>query len=183
MQSRILPTIRIRSSLIYQQSCCKINYKYMLRLSALLIFVASFYACDKSSSPAPIPDLRIDILVKDSLGNNLINASGPAGLDEDRIRLMYVINGQPTVVSQWSESCSFNVCAYPYMNYEMLQLFSNYDRSQDLRITYLDWGNGDQDTIQCAFDGYHMTTIWYNGIQIDSSRMVPGLDRAFTLIK
>lgn len=160
--------------------------KYLI----LSIFVISLsckkeYCCDSIST-------EIDIFVVDTLGNDLLNTEIHGAINTDLIKLMYLIDGDVQEVYEPNMDCPRSVCFLDTdPGRERIRIFPNEVESEEYPITYIDWGNGDIDTLKCHFirndDGNSSSIVcdkvWFNNVLEFPDNAIPGLDRAFKIVK
>jgi len=64
--------------------------KYLFFMIVLFVFCTS---CNKDNGNQFIESIPIDLSVKNAQGDDLLNPATPNSLDENKIKLFYLING------------------------------------------------------------------------------------------
>ncbi len=127
------------------------------------MFVSS---CSKQIRDTEV-SIGVDISVKDSAGNDLLDPSFPGSFKEDSIRLYYLENGKRVEVYYSNMTDPRNFFIF-YENSEyLIRIFPNDDKSSDYPVTYIDWDKSDEDTIKCVITRTRNTTnvtkVWFDG--------------------
>jgi hypothetical protein len=108
--------------------------------------------------------------VKDNTGKNLLDPTNPNSFDTSKIKIFYLIDGEKK--EYYEEHLDypkgFRITRHvSTLEYEFI-LFLNYDRTEDLSTTYIQWNENDTDTIKALFyyppnsSSVLMRTVWYN---------------------
>ncbi len=135
----------------------------VIYLAMLLLFMGS---CKKTSNYSFIKDIKIEILLTDESGEDLFNPESYTFYNKDSIRIYYLINNEPVEIYNPRMEAPRNF----YVNYSQgrfrLQLYPNYELSEELPVTILYWNSHDTDTLKCGFirnsNTIVCTKIWYN---------------------
>lgn len=155
------------------------------------IFLISL-SCNKEKYCCDARSTGIGIFVVDSLGNDLLNTEIPGAINTNEIELMYLIDGSMQTVYNPNMDCPRNVCYYnEHPEGGFIRIFPNEVESEEYPITYIDWGNGDIDTLKCHFirndDGRSSSIVcdkvWFNNILEFPDNAIHGFDRTFKIVK
>ena len=163
------------------------NTKKLLLLTAFAT-VTLFAAC-KEKIGGEIVDIGIDILAENSAGQNLFLSTTPDALDPNLIKLIYKVGGDEVAFYQGNLDCPRNVCFISDSGSERILVFPNDTETEKYPITYIQWKEGDLDTLKCHFirknqGGYIVCdTVWFNKIQVYPPNALVGYDRAFKIVK
>ncbi|MEY3240871.1 MAG: hypothetical protein RIR11_2309 [Bacteroidota bacterium] len=157
-------------------------------LLLLAIITTLFTAC-KEKNGGEIVDIGIDILVENSAGQNLFLSTTPGALDPNSIKLIYKIGGEDIEFYQGNLDCPRNVCFISDLGSERILVFPNDAENDKYPVTYIQWKEGDLDTLKCHFirknQGGHIVcdSAWFNAVQVYPPNALVGFDRAFKIIK
>ncbi|MBN8684272.1 MAG: hypothetical protein J0L99_16615 [Chitinophagales bacterium] len=156
------------------------RFLLFLTLSALL-------ACNKETPPSEVVDTAIDIQIENQMGENLLNEATNNAINPDAIKLMYLIDGKALTVYNTQLDCPSGFCRIEELGFNGIRIFPNDVASEAFPITYIDWGNGDTDTIKCQFErGEHFmrcSKVWVNETLSFPDQAIPGLGRAIKIVK
>jgi hypothetical protein len=139
----------------------------MFTLIILFLFLSSLASCS---------DQNISTDVANDLNISVVNSNGVQLLDsvylEDQIDIYYLtekgpekvnLNDAPNVFdAKYPENFTFRY----YDNDPLMLLFLDYSNSQT--TTFIDWGDGDWDTITSEIRGYTIIESFYNGVRVGS---------------
>ena len=112
----------------------------------------------------------IRLVIIDEEGNNLFNREVENAIEFEKIRNLYLINGE--LVNQYHGNmdspklCSMNDSEESLGNVFWINL-SEHKGEKNTSTTVIDWGNGDSDTIVATMDSYTnlpYENFWYNGV-------------------
>ncbi len=125
-----------------------------------------------------IVDLKIEISVKDSAGNDLLNPSFPGSFKKDSISIIYLINGK-----RINSDYTWKLNLYKVDSVYVIGLSPNDDNDTEYPITYIDWNQNNEDTFKCEiFRTSNITSIkkvWLDG----QLKWQAGTKRYFSIIK
>lgn len=134
---------------------------------------------------------QIDIFIEDENGNNILNGTTSNAINPDSIKLMYLINGTTHTVYNPDRDCPRSVCYIADPGSERVAIAPNAIEEEEFPITYIDWGNGDIDTLKCHFvrkdNGNESSVVcdkvWFNDLLMFPDNAIPGFGRAFKIVK
>jgi hypothetical protein len=162
------------------------NMKYLF--FCILGMLAS---CNKEKTKNAVIDTQIDVFIENSVGENRLLSTTINNISPDSIRLQYLINGDKFTVYNSKMDCPTNICAISDIGSERIRIFPNDIESEDYPITYINWGNGDIDTLKCHFVRKGNETnssivcdkVWFNDLLMFPDKAVIGFGRAFKIVK
>jgi hypothetical protein len=122
---------------------------------------------DKEEQDQFIVDRSISMTVKDVNGNDLLDPEFSGSLNENSIKLFYVIEG--IAIEAYDGHLD-----YPRMfkidkhtNEFRITVFPNTAKGEEFPITYIQWDEFDTDTIGCKvfrdINREIITEVWFNG--------------------
>lgn len=136
--------------------------KTMIILSAIFLLQSS---CKKENSPITL-DSRIEFIVRDELGNNLLDPSIPSSFIENKVKIFYLTNGQKEEVFYPNYDHPRNFWFFEKSGEFQMSLSPNSSIDEEFPITYIQWNESDCDTIKCSFsrtsNSVICTKVWYN---------------------
>jgi hypothetical protein len=164
----------------------KLNLYFMknLKLLSLLLLLS----CHKTIG-SDIIDTSISLLVENSAGENAFYPANPNGVDPDALKLFYQENGNIIEVYNANLDCPKNICYVSEQGLSYINIFPNDTKRENEPLTFLQWPNGDMDTLKCHFirkndDAYLVCdSVWFNGTRMFPDDAIPALGRAFKVIK
>lgn len=128
--------------------------------------VVQFFSCEKREGY--FVDVAINFIVKDSLGNDLLDPEiDPANdnwINLKNVRLIYEINGKQVVYFDESKEFPYGVLIMATLEQSYLRIYPNTDINSELPVTYIDWGDGDVDKVTCEIVRYDNRTIFINKV-------------------
>ncbi len=146
----------------------------------LLLIVISACAGKKCCT---LVDSGLNISVKDSAGNDLLDPSFPDSFKKDSIRLFYLIKGEKVEVYNPEMDFPRNFNIFKGTSGYLITIFPNEDKSTQYPITYIDWNKSNEDTIECEVDRSSetefITKVWFDG----QLQLQGGTSREFSIIK
>jgi hypothetical protein len=158
----------------------------------LILFVfGMLFSCNKETPKSDVVDTQVDIIIEDSNGNNLLSGTTPSTINVDSIKLMYLINGNTHTVYNEHLDCQRNVCYIGDAGSERVRIFPNDVAEEEYPITYINWGNGDTDTLKCHFvrkdNGNESSvvcdSVWLNDVPMFPENAIAEFGRAFKIVK
>jgi hypothetical protein len=158
--------------------------------NTLLLALCLLASCEKQQNSGEFISTEIDIVIENNIGQNLLLEQTPNFIDIDSIKLFYQINGDKFEVYNSNMDYPRNICYINDPGYtERIRIFPNDVENEEFPITFINWGNGDIDTIKCHFErknngGYvSCDKIWFNEDVVYPDSAIPELGRAFKIIK
>ncbi|MCB9349918.1 MAG: hypothetical protein H6573_20765 [Lewinellaceae bacterium] len=160
------------------------KYSFFLMLSLL-------FSCNKDNPVKEVVDTQIDIFIEDASGNNLLTGASSNPINFDSIKLMYLISGTSHTVYNSDLDCPRAICLISDTGIERVRIFPNDEVGEEYPITYIDWGNGDIDTLKCHFlrkDNDEESSIvcdkvWLNDTPMFPDNAITEFGRAFKIVK
>lgn len=157
------------------------------------ILFALLISCNKEDKNmgGDVIDIGISIFIKDVNGNNLLVDTSSNAINADSIRLVYLINGSFINVYNENLDCPYSICYMAVNGNEHIAITPNHTENDLCPITYIDWGNGDIDTLKCHFNRVQSNeifsilcdTVWFNETRMFPDSAIPSFGRAFMIIK
>lgn len=155
----------------------------------LFCILGMLASCNKDKTQKNVIDTQIDVFIENSVGENLLLGSTPNAINPDSIKLQYLINGDKFTVYNSAMDCPRNVCTISDPGSERIRIFPNDEESEDYPITYINWGNGDIDTLKCHFTRKENGStvicdkVWFNDVLVYPDLAVSGFGRAIKIVK
>lgn len=159
----------------------------------ILLLPLFFVSCNKDNPQAKADnvDISIDIFVQDTVGNNLLTAQVAGAIDVNAIRLEYLIEQNITSVYNQHWDCPYAVCYIDDPGNERIRVLPNDSESTAYPITFINWGNGDIDTLKCHFirvvDNETLSVscdmVWFNDLRMFPDSAIISFGRAFRIVK
>ncbi|GEM_PF-1230621 len=154
-------------------------------------------SCQKNKiSNSPPYSVAVSILVENAQGQNLLAPTVPGYFKDGEIKKYDLVNGQAKLYYDgkldWSNG--YHIVTPKEMsnlnsNY-YLTVVPNIESKDNPTTTYIDWGNGDKDTLVCDIkknaEGYyyHTLNVWFNGDKVWPEKAISGIgDRSFKIVK
>ncbi len=137
----------------------------------LLILLAGIFlfSCDKTDNPeaAAIVDTGIEFSLVNAQNVDLLNPESPNYIDEEGIKIFYVIDGKTKEFYDSDMDAPRNFLIFEHENTYRIRVFMNIADTADKTITYIQWNENDTDTIEATFrrfsNGITKEKIWLNG--------------------
>jgi hypothetical protein len=157
---------------------------------ALMLVFMCLFSCSKEENIEETNNLAINIGVPIKLvnkaGQNLLEPSTPNYYKAENIKKYDLIDGKEQLFykSNWSSPYGFSITKNPNLTY--INVRANTESKENPTTTYIDWGNGDRDTLVCKMtktnDGYYqfIQELWINGEKVFEGKPV---DNIFTIVK
>jgi len=164
------------------------NFHNMKNLFFLIFCI--LFSCEKQQNSSILIDTEIDIIIENESGDNLILAQTPDFIVFDSIKIAYLLNGGQFNVYNSNMDCPRSICLINDPGYAVrVRIFPNDVIDAEYPITYINWGNGDIDTLKCHFlrknEGAYVSCdkVWFNEVQMFPDQVIPDLGRAFKIVK
>jgi hypothetical protein len=123
-------------------------------------------SCNKDDNEQVIIDTAINISVKDTEGNDLLNANSLNSLNQNSFKVIYEINGEQIEVNDENLDYPKGFFVYQHGNEYRIRVFPNTDKNSSYPITYIKWSEMDTDTLKCEIDRNGNSEIckkvWFN---------------------
>lgn len=155
-----------------------------------LLLLCILVSCEKQQPSKIFIDTDIDIVIENDGGNNLLLAQTPNFIVFDSIKLAYLLDGTQFNVYNHNMDCPRSICLINDPGYPVrVRIFPNDIIDEEYPITYINWGNGDIDTLRCLFErkneGSYLSCskVWFNEVQMFPNQGIPELGRAFKIVK
>lgn len=154
--------------------------------------------CQKNTETADTPpySVAVTILVENAKGQNLLDPITPSYFKDGEIKKYDLVNGQPKLF--YDGKLDWYNGYHIVTPKEMANLNSNYyikvvpniESKENPTTTYIDWGNGDKDTLVCDIkknaDGHYNLTqnVRFNGEKVWPEKGISAVgDRSFKIVK
>ena len=150
--------------------------KYAIIFTSVLI-LANLLSCKKKSVKETAIYLSVYIKVQNAQGQDLLGPQTTGYFKPEQLKIYYLVNGEEKLYDRPNLNISrgftiFNASTYGC--YLMNVFVNNANAENEPTTTYIDWGNGDRDTIVAAIDkreNYQMiTNAWYNGEELSNEK-------------
>jgi len=138
-----------------------------------MTLLITLISCNKTDEPIQNGfnlDVGLEFSIINSLNEDLLDPNNPNHIDESKIKLFYVVNGETQEVYDGNMDNPRNFMIYKHENEYRIGIFQNTADTEEKPITYIRWNDNDTDTIETS---YERTTgaviqrkIWLNGEQI-----------------
>lgn len=160
-----------------------------MRTIIALIILAVFVSCSKNNDDEPQNQYSInrgvEISLKNSNGEDLLDPNNPNGYKAEEIKLYYLINGEKQEVFDPNMDNPRNFLIYNHDSEYRIGISLNDTDSDTRPITYVEWNEIETDTLQAAFfkneNTIQVIKTWFNGeLKWDGSN---GQDNFFTIVK
>lgn len=92
-----------------------------------------------------VVDTGLDIAVRDSAGNDLLDPQNPSSFKEGEIRLFYLRDGKAVEFFEGHRGYSI----YEHEHEFRLGVSLNSDKNEEFPVTILQWNTSDMDTLKC----------------------------------
>lgn len=164
-----------------------------LHLLLTLFLIMLFASCSKEQSASKGISILVNIMVENTQGQNLLDPFTPGHFKIEDIKKYDLVDGKEKLfyMANWNDPWGFRLVGEGEMTH--LSLAPNIERTEsNPTTTYIDWGNGDKDTLVCKMktnsEGYYYFTeeVWFNGEKVfpDQSQKYPGFaGRGFKIVK
>jgi len=155
----------------------------------LFALLAMFVSCKKEQKIQVNIDTQIDVFVQSINGDNLLLGGPTNAINPDSIKLSYLINGNVRTVYNSDLDCPRAVCFLTDAGNERIRIFPNDLETEAYPITYIEWGNGDVDTIKCHFERNTSGStvicdkVWFNSTLKYPDDAIAEIGRAFKIVK
>ena len=158
---------------------------------APMLILMCLLSCNKEENIGKTSSLAINLSVPIKLvnkeGKNLLDPSTPNYYKSENIKKYDLIDGKEQLFykSNWQFPYGFSIVENSNLSH--INFGANIVSKENPTTTYIDWGNGDRDTLVCGMtktnDGYYqfIKELWING-----KKVYPGTDptdRVFTIAK
>lgn len=147
--------------------------KYII-FSGVSLFLLSLFGCKKQGM-GEVVDIAVPIRVENALGQSLLDPETPGHFILENIRKYDLVNGKAKLYykSNLDWAYGYSIKNSKEYNYSFITIVPNIESKESPTTTYIDWGNGDRDTLLCTMTrndgGYRLTTdVWYNGAKVFS---------------
>jgi hypothetical protein len=158
---------------------------------SIIILIVVLFSCNKENPGMEVIDTQVDVFVEDADGHNLLTGTSADAINTDSIKLMYLIDGNIHTVFNPERDCPRGVCYIADSGSERIALAPNAVEGEEYPITYIDWGDGDIDTLKCHFvrkDNGETSSlvcdkVWFNGSLMFPDNAITEFGRAFKIVK
>lgn len=137
----------------------------------VLLSIFSLVSCSRNEEPkneSVVIGNKIDVLIQNANGQDLLNKSTANTLNTDNIKLYYLVDGNPqeVYIPNSTNPKNYYIFNYEVYNSNAIRIFLNDQSKDEYPIAYIKWNQSDTDTIKCHFyrDNGIVTIdkVWYN---------------------
>ena len=140
----------------------------------MILVVTALFACNKSNDVEILSAYYINTSVEFSIINSqnedLLDSNNPNHINEENIKLFYVIDGENQEVYDSNMDYPRNFLIYKHENEYRIRVFLNNSETSEKPITYIQWNESDIDTIEVTIKRTQISElkdeIWLNGIHV-----------------
>ena len=139
----------------------------MKTIFRILIIALIFSSCKKEQNKMSVAlDNKVEISVKDKVGNDLLNPSKQGALLNQNIKIYYLLDGIKKEINQANYDLPKNFMIYEIDGKYQMRLFLNCSSSVTTNTTYVQWNENDTDTFKTEILNNtklaSITKLWYN---------------------
>ncbi|MCB0522679.1 MAG: hypothetical protein H6577_10760 [Lewinellaceae bacterium] len=153
--------------------------------------IGMLISCGMENPTMDVVATNVDIFVEDADGNNLLTGTSTTSINTELIKLIYLINGVDQTAYNPDLDCPRFVCYISDPGSERIRIFPNDTETEEYPITYIDWGNGDMDTLKCHFvrkeydnaSSVVCDKVWFNDLPMFPDSAITEFGRAFKIVK
>jgi len=118
----------------------------------LFVFLVVIAACTSTMEQANFNlDTAIEIVVVDEANTDLLNPDNPDAFKQENIRTFHLKNGVTEEVYDSNMDAERGFLIYEQAEQFHLRLFPNDAQKETFPITYIQWTEGNVDTIKCQY--------------------------------
>ncbi|SRX55997.1 hypothetical protein [Aequorivita sp. CIP111184] len=161
-----------------------------MKTIATLILLTILTSCSKNNDDEPqqqanVIDVNVELSLKSTNGEDLLDPNNPNGYKAEDIKLYYLINGEKQEVFDANMDYPRNFFIFKHESEYRIRIFQNLAETEALPITYVEWNNQDTDTLQAEYHRadrlIQVIKTWFNGeLKWD---VVSNKENFFTIIK
>ena len=158
--------------------------------NVLFLILLIFVSCQDHKIGDVIYDVAIDVVLKNSNGENLLAEQTADHIDFESINVSYLLEGDVQTVYNSNLDCPKNICLINDPGQPVgVRIYLNDALGDAYPVTYIDWGNGDIDTLKSHFvrknDGAYVVSdsVWFNNGLMYPNQTSSGLGRAIEVVK
>ncbi len=147
-----------------------------------LLFVLPMYNCKKNNNLREAINYSVQIFVENRSGQNLLDPNTPGYFKEENIRMYWLVDGKEELFYYPHLDHPFGLVVAKELGQAnaYLNIYSvNHKAKENPTTTYIDWGNGDRDTVLAKMtlnpggDKYQLVEkVWINGTLQDGRKLV-----------
>jgi hypothetical protein len=142
-----------------------------MKTIATLIILTILTSCSKSNDDEPqqqvVVDINIEMSLKSSNGEDLLDPNNPDAYKVENIKLYYLINGEKKEVFDPNMAYPRNFFIFKHESEYRIRVFQNHSETETLPITYIEWSPDATDTIQTEIyrdeNSIRAIKTWFNG--------------------
>ena len=138
----------------------------------------NFLGCKKQGMGETL-DAGVVIKVENAKGDNLLDPTTPGHFKQEDIKIYFLVDGKEKLFYRpnLDNPYGFYIMYGSTVGSVIAIRGNNEDLKHNPTTTYIDWGNGDRDTLVCTWqgDGAHLQIVeaWYNGVKINNRAGAP----------
>lgn len=147
--------------------------KFMYSFTCVFALI-NIFSCNKQSTKSEARYTLVVFKIENALGQNLFDPATTGYYRPENIKVFYLVNGEEKLYSKPNLDYphGYRILNSSAIGYYMT-IFANTEATESPTTTYIDWGNGDKDTLVCAMnkkDGVYqmITDAWYNNEKINN---------------
>jgi hypothetical protein len=157
-------------------------------MKSIILILTLFFimGCSKNNTLEDY-DISIELLVFDAQGNDLLDSNFEGFVDVSKVKIYFEIDNKKILQFHENLDCQTNFCKRSDQGINFVFFVPNDSSTEEFPVTYIHWTETDIDTVTCQFergDGFVLCQkVWYNGELMFPDKAIPGLPRAFKIIK
>lgn len=132
-----------------------------------IIIILFCSACSSDdNSDQMIVDTSINLSIRDSEGNDLLDPQTDNSYKESEIKLFYLKNGEEMEIFNSNLDYPKGFFIYKQENEFRMRIFPHTEMGEKFPTTYIKWNNSDIDTVKCNIEkttsSEICTKVWFN---------------------
>lgn len=140
----------------------KLKMKKVVLICLCTLFL---FSCDSDIIEGFVYDLDLNINVKNSNGDDLLDPSTPNAYDQSKIKILYLVKGK-LIEKPNGTDYPRNFFIYKQDNHNVIRVFLNDSKEDQYPETYIQWNENNTDIIKIEYNRtkYSATkkTVWLN---------------------
>lgn len=146
----------------------KINFSNCVKNFFIFTLIIFLFSCEKDGGHEAVSvDTDIWLIVKDSIGNDLLNPSNPNAINIDNIKIIHEVNGEQVVYYDELMDYPKGIKVLERDGLYYLSFFVNTDVNSKQPVTYVQWNDSDIDKFSCEIlrteSEYGNSSDWVGG--------------------
>jgi hypothetical protein len=117
-------------------------------------------------------DVGIEISVKSAEGVDLLNPQSPGHIEENKIRIFKLVNGENVEVYDPNMDSPRGFMIFEHASEFRIRIFGNESSTDEYPITYVKWNESDTDTLKYQIirkndnSCVSISKVWFNSIEV-----------------